>query len=1023
MAYPVFSVPVIGLLLAGWLALPVDAQINRYVAPGGVDVTNTCIEVGNPCATLGYAIGQASESGGDVIQMAAGTYTEPGLEIDRSITLRGTGTVATILQAASSLELSSNRVVWVRSGCTAVVEQITIRHGQTRSGLAGDSAEGGAGENGAGLLINGAAYLWRCVISSNRTGNGGTGAAGFQGGRGGRGGGIYSDGYLELLECTVSDNQTGAGGAAGSGGIGGDGGDGPGIHNSSVLVMDRSTVSGNRAGAGGPGEVGGAGGDGGIWNNFALTIRSSTINGNRAGQGGEGTGGAGGNGGSGGGVLSEPGSVVTLAHSTVADNQAGAGGTGSPVGSPGSGGGLFASSGSVSMTHGLVASNRTDGVGPDMAGWWHSSGYNLVQTTNGWSVTGDSATVLTEVDPLLGLLTNHGGVTLTRRIPRSSPAAEAGDPAFAGVPALDQRGVNRVQGNRPDIGAYELENGILYVAEAGTDADNECRDALLPCGSLVHAVGQALAGDEIQMAAGVYDVSGVEVDRHLTLSGEEATNTILQAAASAEVAADRLLSILGGVSAVVQRVTLQHGHAADGVPGVDGENGGAMVNAGWLHVADCIIQSNRAGRGGDQPDPEGSGGMGGAGGAIYNQYASQLVIERSVLRFNQAGAGGSNEVNVGEGGSGGALASSGLLSLDQVEFDANQAGASPGGTGGKGGAFYISGGPAVVTRCSLVANRAGEGTEPGQGGGLFNEADLEVENTTFYANEAPGEGGALFNQGNLGLRYSTVVSNASGSDAGGLWNDAGQTLAISHSMLAGNVAAGTGPDAVGEWAGEGYVMVADTNGWNFAGGSDLTGVQLEVQPSFLPLGWYGGVTRSLPLAGGSPGQDEGDPDFVAPPATDQRGEPRVDGGRIDLGACESFNPDDDRDELPDTWEVGYGYDPFDPGITNVLAGPLGDPDEDGFDNLSEFIALTRPDMSNDYFQVSSVSSTQAVQIGFWSVTGRLYTLSYADTLLAPAWSNVTGAVEVPGTGGYRLLQDASAITQRHYSLQVRLAAP
>ncbi len=298
-----------------------------------------------------------------------------------------------------------------------------------------------------------------------------------------------------------------------------------------------------------------------------------------------------------------------------------------------------------------------------------------------------------------------------------------------------------------------------------------------------------------------------------------------------------------------------------------------------------------------------------------------------------------------------------------------------------------------------------------------------MENATFYANEAPGEGGALFNQGHLNLRHSTVVSNVSGTDAGGLWNDPGQTLAIFHSVLAGNMAAGLGPDAVGELAGEGYVMVEDTNGWSFAEGSEMAGVQVETMPVFLALGWHGGLTRSLPLADGSPGQDQGDPGFVAPPPTDQRGEPRVDGGRIDLGACETFNPDDDRDELPDTWEVGYGYDPFDPGLTNVLAGPHGDPDQDGLDNLSEFIALTRPDSSSDYFRVSSVSSTQSVQVGFWSVTGRLYTLSYADTLLAPSWSNVTGAVEVPGTGGYRLLQDASSTTHRHYSLQVRLTAP
>jgi hypothetical protein len=36
----------------------------------------------------------------------------------------------------------------------------------------------------------------------------------------------------------------------------------------------------------------------------------------------------------------------------------------------------------------------------------------------------------------------------------------------------------------------------------------------------------------------------------------------------------------------------------------------------------------------------------------------------------------------------------------------------------------------------------------------------------------------------------------------------------------------------------------------------------------------------------SPAIDAGDPAFVAPPSTDQRGLPRVSGARIDIGAAE-----------------------------------------------------------------------------------------------------------------------------------------
>jgi hypothetical protein len=53
-----------------------------------------------------------------------------------------------------------------------------------------------------------------------------------------------------------------------------------------------------------------------------------------------------------------------------------------------------------------------------------------------------------------------------------------------------------------------------------------------------------------------------------------------------------------------------------------------------------------------------------------------------------------------------------------------------------------------------------------------------------------------------------------------------------------------------------------------------------------PLANNGGPTLTqLPLPG-SPVINAGDPAFVPPPATDQRGQPRVQGGRIDIGSVE-----------------------------------------------------------------------------------------------------------------------------------------
>lgn len=972
------------ILFCFWAAFS-EAQDDRFVAPDGMDDDNSCQEAGNPCASIRHALTQANPRG-DIIHLAPGVYIEPGLAIEElSITLLGAGEDQTFIQPASSVGLSSNRVLSVGLRGTVVVEHVTFRYGRTADGAESEDSEGGAAENGGGIQINGDVTLRRCRVLDNATGSGGSGAAGFNGGRGGDGGGIYCDGSLELSECTVEDNVTGSGGVAGQGGVDGRGGDGAAIHNSNRLLVDRSTISRNRTATGG---------DATIFNLFNLTIRSSTISDNATGTGGKG-----------GGLLNH--GSAQIAHATFAANRAD------------EGGGIYNSSGTLDIFHTLIAGNEslTASEGPDISGAWNSSGFNLIQTTNGWTSTG--AGNLVGLDPLLGPLTNNGGATFTRRLPPLSPAVNAGDSSFAGDPATDQRGVARVQGGRIDIGAFELANTALYVEPTGTDDQNECRDSAYPCGSLNHALSQALPGDEIIMEAGTHTVSGVSIDRFITISGDSSTASILQAASSPDATGDRLLTILPGVTALIQRVTIQNGHAPDGGIGSDGEDGGAIFNEGALHLSDCIVQNNRAGRGGDQSDPEQAGGYGGSGGAIRNQFNASLLIERCVFSDNRAGDGGANAYYPGDAGSGGALWNAGVAMLDQVEFVENSAGSSA-GFAGSGGAIRHVFGSLVVERSSFSANLSDAGVDGGKGGALFSSAPLWVENSTFYANHAGGSGGAIYGEYEMSLRHSTIASNTSEISGGGLQLDSAARL--SHLLLARNNAP-VSPDVSGALFSEGYNLIGDPDGWFFEGGSSLEGAQSGVEPIFEAFGWHGGPTRTLPLAEGSAGQDQGDPAFAAPPATDQRGVPRVDGGRIDLGSFETFNQDDDRDGLPDVWEIEYGFDPFDPGITNLLAGPLGDPDEDGFDNLSEYIAMTRPDRGDSYFRIQSVSAGTGAQIAVWSVTGRLYTLFYSDSLIGPIWSNSPGNVDIAGQDAVKTFTNETPAAHRHYGVGVRLANP
>jgi hypothetical protein len=61
----------------------------RFVAPAGNDAANDCQAEGAPCATIQHAVDEATA--GDVVQLAPGTYTENGVAIAESLTLRGAG--------------------------------------------------------------------------------------------------------------------------------------------------------------------------------------------------------------------------------------------------------------------------------------------------------------------------------------------------------------------------------------------------------------------------------------------------------------------------------------------------------------------------------------------------------------------------------------------------------------------------------------------------------------------------------------------------------------------------------------------------------------------------------------------------------------------------------------------------------------------------------------------------------------------------------------------------------------------
>lgn len=336
-------------------------------------------------------------------------------------------------------ELHLTRTVLDRS--QAIADRILI----LQLGPVPASAQGGAI-----WMLQGPLTLSNCVVSGSLA----LGSVGFRGSGTGfaQGGGLWLSNDWTLADCTLSGNEAAGGGLSSVNGDGEGGGvftSGHGHLIRSTLAMN-STVGGN-AGAFGsfypdypPGRAFG----GGLLNEGTLEMVNCTLAANLA-SGGQRVGHVTPAGAAiGGGVFNRAGTVL-MESSTVASNR---------VFSPAD---LFSGTGAgvqlganIANTNGLVSIHNSilaygSGVGCS-SGEILDLGFNLCSDA---SAAFQSGTSFNLTDPLLGPLTDNGGLTWTMELRPESPAVDFGAPS--GTPPTDQRGAVRPFGKSADMGAYE----------------------------------------------------------------------------------------------------------------------------------------------------------------------------------------------------------------------------------------------------------------------------------------------------------------------------------------------------------------------------------------------------------------------------------------------------------------------------------------------------------------------------------------------------------------------------------------
>ncbi len=299
---------------------------------------------------------------------------------------------------------------------------------------------------------------------------------------------ISADGIATISNTTIADNTT-TGNYSFGGGL-------TAVVGSGTLTVENATVSGNSTG-------GDKASGGGIWmNNYGgvAKVSNATISGNSTA----------GDSAHGGGLYARTydDGITSIENSTIAHNST----TGAD--SDGGGAALDGEGSATSIKSTIIGNNSATGTGNDLAdlgaGNPLSVEYSLIQTADGHQVDNDPSTGSGDFDrnniigqdPLLDVLADNGGPTLTHALLAGSPASNSGsNPSGLG---FDQRGPNyqRTQGVQTDMGAFEGTAWIVdnLVDEAANEGDHGHGDF-----SLREAIGQAMAGDKIMFADDLND--------------------------------------------------------------------------------------------------------------------------------------------------------------------------------------------------------------------------------------------------------------------------------------------------------------------------------------------------------------------------------------------------------------------------------------------------------------------------------------------------------------------------------------
>lgn len=335
------------------------------------------------------------------------------------------------------------------------------------------------------------------------------------------------------------------------------------------------------------------------------------------------------------------------------------------------------------------------------------------------------------------------------------------------------------------------------------------------------------------------------------------------------------------------------------------DGGGVFSDQATVGISNSVITGNTAGD---------------SGGGLYNNDTGTMIVVDSAIIENMANDDG------------GGVRNSGQMRIESTEIVGNEARDDGGGirnndgeltlefsivTGNmsqdRGGGIHHDYGTMTIKHSEVSFNSV-SGLQ-GDGGGIYNERTLRIENSTIFSNQAEREGGGIYNESGLTISQSVIALNGAGGSGGGIYSE-GSGFTIRQSTVSGNQA---GESAGGIWANrlvrvDNTIVALNEAVWNndislteHVGGNNLIGIDphFVIAPSMGDDGLAGTSDDDmgdLRLSGNSLGIDAGNNAQAYNSDgklfdVDIAGEVRVVNGTVDIGAYEY------QGEVLEDWEV------------------------------------------------------------------------------------------------------------------------